>query len=64
MVGREPWSSGYGGDSCSEGHGLQSQYCILDGYFKHLFAVNFVCLFEKTKTNEKEAEDGPFKKLS
>ena len=25
-----------GGDSCSEGRGIESQYCILDGHFSHI----------------------------
>ena len=53
-----------GGDSCSEGRGFKYQYSILDGHFSHLFVVKIVTLFEKTKINEKEAGDGPFKKLS
>ena len=52
-----------GGDSCSEGHGFKYQYSILDGHFSHLFVVKIVTLFEKTKINEKEAGDGPFKKI-
>ena len=28
-----------GGDSCSEGREFESQRCILDGYFSHLFVV-------------------------
>ena len=51
-----------GGDSCSEGCGFESQHHILDGHFSHLLAVKIVTLFEKTKINEKEARDGPFKK--
>ena len=50
-----------GGDSCPEGCGFESQHCILDGHFSHIFVVkNFdaVCL-KKTKINEKEAGDGP-----
>ena len=52
-----------GGDSCSEGRGFKYQYSILDGHFSHLFVVKIVTLFEKTKINEKEAGDGPFKKI-
>ena len=50
-----------GGDSCSEGCGFESQQHILDGHFSHIFVVKIV-VFEKTKINEKEAGDGPFKK--
>ena len=28
-----------GGDSCLEGRGFESQDCILDGYFAHIFMV-------------------------
>ena len=48
-----------GGDSCSEGRGFESQHNILDGHFSHTFAVKIV-MFEKTKINKKDAEDGPF----
>ena len=51
-----------GGDSCSERGGFESQHCILDGLFSHLFDVKFVMLFEKMKIFEKEAGDGPFLK--
>ena len=37
-MGWEPWSCVIGGESCSEGHGFESQYCILDGYF-----FTFIC---------------------
>ena len=39
----EPWSRVMGGDSCSKGHGFESQGRMMDGYFSHLFVVN-VCL--------------------
>ena len=45
-----------GGDSCLEGRGFKSQHRILDQYF-----FTYTYLFEKTKINEKEAGDGPFK---
>ena len=61
-IGREPCSSGYG-MRCTEGHGFESLHCILDGHFSHIFVVKIV-MFEKTKFNEKEAEDGLFKKPS
>ena len=31
-----------GGDSCSEGHGFESQHSILDGHFSHVFVVKIV----------------------
>ena len=40
------------GDSCSEGHGFDSQHCILNGHFSHTFVVKIV-MFEKTKINKK-----------
>ena len=40
--GQEPWSSGYGGDSCSEGHGFESQYRILDGHLITYIVVKIV----------------------
>ena len=49
-----------GGDSCSERGGFESQHCILDRLFPHLFDVKFVMMFEKMKIYEKEAGDGPF----
>ena len=36
-----------GGDSCSDGRGFDSQYCILDGHFSPIFAVKLYCMFEK-----------------
>ena len=37
---------GMGGDSCSEGCGFKSQYCVLDGHFSHWFVIKNcnVCL--------------------
>ena len=29
----QPWSSGYGGDSCFKGCGFEFQHHILDGHF-------------------------------
>ena len=49
-----------GGNSCCEGRGFESKHHILDGHFSHLCAVKLYCLLEKTKINEKEAEEGPF----
>ena len=34
-----------GGSSCSEGHGFESQHCILDGHFSHIFVVKTVMMF-------------------
>ena len=43
-----------------KGRGFESQHCILDGHFSHLFVVKVVMLFEKTKINENVVWDGPF----
>ena len=53
-----------GGDSCSGGRGFESWYCILDGYnCFHIYLLSEMeCLFDKTKINKKEAEDGLFYK--
>ena len=61
--GRSPGLVVMGGDSCSKGRGFESQRRILDGHFSHLLVVKIV-MFEKTKINEKEAGEGPFKKIS
>ena len=34
-----------GGDSCSKGHGFESQHRLLDGHFSHLFVVKIVIMF-------------------
>ena len=36
-----------GGDSYSEGCEFESQHCILDGHFSHLFLVRIVMFVEK-----------------
>ena len=55
-----------GGESCFEGHVFESQHCILDGHFSHLpmCCKNCNVFVEKTKINQKEAEDGPLIKIS
>ena len=54
-----------GGDSHSEGRGFKSLCRILDGHFFKLICCKIVLMFvfEKTEKNEKEAEDGPLKKV-
>ena len=52
------------GDSCCKSRGFESQHRILDVHFSHLCVVNIVLFFEKMKMNEKEAGDGPFKKIN
>ena len=56
-TGREPWSSGYGRDSCSKVCGFKTQHRILD---RHLFVVK--CLLKKTEINEKGAGEDHLKK--
>ena len=52
-----------GGDLCSEGRAFESQHRKLDGHFAHIFVVKIEVIV-KTKINEKEARDSPFKKHS
>ena len=52
-----------GGDSCPEGCGFDSQYCILYGhFFTYIYCKNCNVSLKRRK-NEREAGDGPFKKL-
>ena len=50
-----------GGDSCSKGGWFESQWLYWIDIFT-FFVVEMVCLFKKTKINEKEAGEGQFKK--
>ena len=52
VSGREPWSSGMGGDSCSKGREFESWHRILDGQFFRFISFNNcnLCL-KKTKIN-------------
>ena len=52
------------GHSCSEGRRFEFQHRLLDGHFFSLICSKIcdVCFVEKTKINNKEALDGPFKK--
>ena len=50
-----------GGNSSSKGCGFETLHFTLDGHFSHLFVVMFVW---KDENKQKEAGDGPFKKLS
>ena len=43
--GRSPGLVVMGGDSCSKGCGLESQHCLLDGNFSHLFVVKIAMMF-------------------
>ena len=51
-----------GRDSCSKGHGFESQHRILDGhFFTYICCKNRgVCLKRPKIKNEKEAKVGPF----
>ena len=42
FIRRSPGLVVMGGDSCSKGWGFESQRCILDGHFSHLFVVKIV----------------------
>ena len=49
--------------SWSEGCEFESHRLILNGHFLHWFVVKFVLsVWKRPKINEKEVEDGPFKK--
>ena len=53
-----------GGASCSNGREFESRHPILDGhFFTNVFVVKICNVFEKTKTNEKEARVGHLKKF-
>ena len=41
-MGGSPGLVVMGDDSCSRGHGFESQHQILDGHFSHLFVVKIV----------------------
>ena len=52
-----------GDDSCSKGHGFESQCCILDGHiFTLICCKNCIVCLKRPKINENEAGVGPFKK--
>ena len=40
--GGVPYLVVMGGGSCPEGHGFESQHCLLDGNFSHKFVVKIV----------------------
>ena len=62
LKGGSPGLVVMGGDSCSEGHGFESQRRILDGHdiFSHIFVVKIVVFVWKDENKWKEGEDGPF----
>ena len=63
-VGGSPGLVVMGGDSCSKGREFESLHHMLDGhFFTSICCENCNVWFEKTKINEKEAEDGHFKKI-
>ena len=52
-----------GDDSCSKGHGLESQRRILDGLTFFTFICCKICIdvcLKRPKINKKEARVGPF----
>ena len=51
-----------GGDSCSRGHGFESQHHILDGLFSHFFVIKIEMFVWKDENKQKEARDGPLLK--
>ena len=54
-----------GWDWQCEGCGFESQHRILDGHLSHKFVVQILLMFVwKDQKNEKNAGDGPFKKVS
>ena len=61
--GREPWYSGYGRRLMFQRSWVRIPVPYTGWTFSHLFVVKFVCL-KRPKINEKEAENGPFKKSS
>ena len=50
-----------GGDSCSEGPGIESQRHILDGHknFSHLFVVRIVLFVRKDENKRKRGRGWP-----
>ena len=44
-MGGSPGLVVMGRDSCSKGHGFESQQRILDGHFLHIFAIKIVMMF-------------------
>ena len=49
-----------GGESCSEGCGFESQHCILDGHFSHIFVVKIVMFVWKDENKLKRGRGWPF----
>ena len=61
FIGREPGVVVMGRDSCSKGHGFNSQHRILDGhFFTYICCKNCNVCLKRPKINEKEAGVGPF----
>ena len=53
ILGREPWSSGFGWWLMFKGRRFESRRHILVGHFSHWFVVKIVCLFEKIENKRK-----------
>ena len=48
-----------GEDSCPECHGFESQHCILDGHFSHIFVVKIVMFVRKDENKLKRGRGWP-----
>ena len=48
-----------GGDVCSKGRGFESQHCLLEGHFSHLFAAKIVICVCKDKNKLKRCRGWP-----
>ena len=48
-----------GRDSCSKGHGFESQHRILDGHFSHLFVVKIVMFVRKDENKRERGWEWP-----
>ena len=53
LVWPKPWSSGYGRRLIYVGHEFESQLCILDGHFSHLYVIKIVMFGWKDEINKK-----------
>ena len=53
-MGGSPGLVVMGGDSCYESRGFESQHCILDGHFSHLFVVKIVMFVWKDENQMKK----------
>ena len=63
IQGRSPGLVVMGGDSCTKGHGFESQHRILDGHISYLFVVKIVLFVWKDKNKRKRGQEWHIKKL-